>query len=150
MDFEHYLADRTAVILSEFSENIMKISSMENSSKIMIKLEYDDAPAETRITEVKAIFEKNDDGEYLINDVKIGDLKKTIEIYTFMCATLIKSIGYDEKIEDKRELFLKDREEWAGIEKKDDDNKEDIVIHFSNEDDEEEPEIYEVFAATTS
>jgi len=67
-----------------------------------------------------------------------------------MCATLIKSIGYDEKIEDKRELFLKDREEWAGIEKKDDDNKEDIVIHFSNEDDEEEPEIYEVFAATTS
>jgi len=98
--YTHQLADRTASALEEFSKGLLKISCLRPRKTCNVIVSYDDAPPETRHTEAMAFVELNEDGVYFFNEVEIGDLERTVQVYSMMCAEVIKSIAADEKRED--------------------------------------------------
>lgn len=143
----HMLVDRTATALIDFSNQILKLASLLPGASCILVFAYDD---ETTVSSIEVIsnVERDNGGVYYLNSVEIGDLDQTIQIYSILCAEVIKSIAADEKREDDfeelteapltnnnaelqaySELFPNE-EQSACPDDKDDDNDGEIIENY--------------------
>lgn len=142
--YTHLLTDRTAVALVDFSKGLLDLATLEPGGTCSLIMEYDDAPQGTEYTEVFAYAERDDYGIYHLNGVEIGDLDQIIQIYSMMCAELIKCIATDEKREDYFERRDAEQQEPAF------DNEETLLqrlaeMDSSPESSGDDDEIYEIY-----
>lgn len=168
--YTHARADQTARALTDFSKSLIKLASLKFGYNCVLRLEYNEAPYGTANTEVIVFVERDEDGSYFFNNVKIDDLDEAIRIWSLACADVFKPIASDEKREDEFEEVGEEsiphnlqeiidlyespglNDEGVAVHETDDDD--DFVGRFLRESDEsdeaeEEPAIYEEYDGQT-
>lgn len=99
--YTHSMVDSTGIALLDFATVISELIDMPFSSSKTFFITYKGHKKYEK--EVMTFVSRDENGNYYLNDVEIGSLELTLQVYSLICAPLIKEVALDEYREDCKE-----------------------------------------------
>jgi|GEM_PF-4160804 len=104
MSYDHEYTNATASLLEDYASNIIKLADLRWGSNISLNLEFDDLAFPKQ---VMIYVYRNEKGEYLFNEVPVGDKENAIKTYALICADIAKHVAVQEVNSNLLEDYLK-------------------------------------------